>query len=47
MTNNFQYDLIILGATGFVGSIVCKYLLSHIASEENVKWAIAGRTQTK
>ncbi len=47
MTNNFQYDLIILGATGFVGSIVCKYLLSHIASEENVKWAIAGRSQTK
>ncbi len=47
MTNNFQYDLIILGATGFVGSIVCKYLLSHIAREENVRLAIAGRSQTK
>ncbi len=47
MTKPLQYDLVILGATGFVGSIVCRYLLSHGETETGKNWAIAGRSQAK
>jgi len=47
MTNSFQYDLVIVGATGFVGGIVCRYLLSHGETEAGNNWAIAGRSQAK
>ncbi len=47
MTRSLPYDLVILGATGFVGRIVCRYLLHHFDSETGVNWAIAGRSQSK
>ncbi|MBE9194672.1 saccharopine dehydrogenase NADP-binding domain-containing protein [Synechocystis sp. LEGE 06083] len=47
MTKPLQYDLIILGATGFVGGIVCRYLLSHWETATGENWAIAGRSQAK
>ena len=40
------FDLILVGATGFVGQIVCRYLVSHSVTED-FSWAIAGRSQTK
>ena len=40
------FDLILVGATGFVGQIVCRYLVSHRHTED-FSWAIAGRSQTK
>lgn len=45
--NNPQYDLVVLGATGFVGQIVCQHLLAHNLSHEPLKWAIAGRSRDK
>jgi short subunit dehydrogenase-like uncharacterized protein len=47
MTELLRYDLIILGATGFVGTIVCRYLLAHGETELGFHWAIAGRSQAK
>jgi short subunit dehydrogenase-like uncharacterized protein len=47
MTEPCQYDLVILGATGFVGGIVCRYLLAHGEIETGINWAIAGRSQAK
>jgi short subunit dehydrogenase-like uncharacterized protein len=41
------YDLVIVGATGFVGQIVCRYLLAHQDVEPDIRWAIAGRSQAK
>jgi len=38
------FDLIIFGATSFVGQILCKHLASL---EQNFSWAIAGRDQKK
>ena len=41
-------DLVIYGATGFTGQYVAKYLTKRIATTDlNIKWAIAGRNQTK
>ena len=42
-----RYDLVIFGATGFVGRILCQYLLDQVGVNGSVKWAIAGRSQTK
>ncbi|GAA5217285.1 saccharopine dehydrogenase family protein [Corallincola platygyrae] len=43
-----KYDLIVFGATGFVGQIICRYLVGHYASEDQpLRWAIAGRSKTK
>lgn len=40
-----QYDLVVFGATGFVGRILCRYLLDQVG--ENGAWAIASRSQAK
>ncbi len=45
--NNPQYDLVVFGATGFVGTILCQYLIDHVGKIEDLNWAIAGRSQTK
>jgi short subunit dehydrogenase-like uncharacterized protein len=39
-----KYDLVILGATGFTGSIACEYLCEHYPS---LAWLATGRSETK
>ena len=41
-----KYDLIVHGATGFTGKLVCSYLSSHIDAK-SIKWAISGRNTKK
>ncbi|MGD1937925.1 MAG: saccharopine dehydrogenase family protein [Cyanophyceae cyanobacterium] len=40
------FDVVLVGATGFVGQIVCAYLLDH-AQVETFSWAITGRSVEK
>lgn len=47
MNIDASYDLVVFGATGFVGKIVCGYLLDHASAMGDLKWAIAARSQTK
>ncbi|NEZ62027.1 saccharopine dehydrogenase [Leptolyngbyaceae cyanobacterium CCMR0082] len=42
-----HYNLVVFGATGFVGRILCQYLLNQVGVNGAVKWAIAGRSQAK
>jgi short subunit dehydrogenase-like uncharacterized protein len=42
-----QYDLVIFGATSFVGQILTKHLVDRIGNDGNVRWAIAGRSAEK
>lgn len=42
-----QFDLVVFGATGFVGQILCEYLLSQTPGDEPLNWAIAGRSPDK
>ena len=44
--NNREYDLIILGATGFTGKLICDYISDH-RDRKNIKWGIAGRDNKK
>ncbi|MGM0564690.1 MAG: saccharopine dehydrogenase family protein [Pseudomonadota bacterium] len=44
--NDRPYDIIVLGATGFAGQLTAEYLARR-AGEENLRWAIAGRSLKK
>ncbi|MCY7296813.1 saccharopine dehydrogenase family protein [Alteromonas sp. a30] len=46
MTENTQFDFVLFGATSFVGKIICEYMVNTY-SEDEVKWAIAGRSKSK
>ncbi|WP_174867879.1 saccharopine dehydrogenase family protein [Streptomyces lasalocidi] len=39
------YDIVLFGATGFVGRLIARYLADH--APEEVRWAIAGRSEEK
>ena len=41
------YDLVVFGATGFVGRILCGYLIDQVGVNASVKWAVAGRSKQK
>jgi short subunit dehydrogenase-like uncharacterized protein len=42
-----EFDLIVYGATSFVGEILCRYLHGLYGTDGELKWAIAGRSQAK
>ncbi|MFB7509036.1 saccharopine dehydrogenase, partial [Streptomyces broussonetiae] len=37
------YDLVLFGATGFVGTLTAEYLAAH--APEGLRWALAGRDE--
>jgi short subunit dehydrogenase-like uncharacterized protein len=45
MAANRQYDLILLGATGYTGKLTAQYITTNLPT--NIKWAVAGRNQSK
>lgn len=40
-------DLIVFGATSFVGQILCRHLVDRHGTDGPVSWAIAGRSESK
>ncbi len=42
-----RYDLVLLGATGFTGALVADYLLRTYGVDDQLRWAIAGRSEDK
>ncbi|MEM7092393.1 MAG: saccharopine dehydrogenase NADP-binding domain-containing protein [Actinomycetota bacterium] len=41
------FDLIVFGATSFVGKILCDYLVERHGTDGDLSWAIAGRSSAK
>ena len=41
-----KFDLIIFGATGFTGKLLCEYIKKKY-SKNNLNWGIAGRNKQK
>src|SRR5580698_7975767 len=41
------YDLVVFGATSFVGQILCRYLLEEFGAQGELKWCAAGRSLAK
>jgi short subunit dehydrogenase-like uncharacterized protein len=42
-----KFDIVIFGATSFVGQILCRYMIEQYHDHKEVKWAIAGRNRAK
>jgi short subunit dehydrogenase-like uncharacterized protein len=42
-----QFDVIVFGATSFVGEILCRYLLDRFGVKGSLRWALAGRSDSK
>ncbi|KAH8889296.1 hypothetical protein GQ53DRAFT_223077 [Thozetella sp. PMI_491] len=40
-----QYDLVVFGATGYTGKYTAEYIASELPT--NLRWAVAGRSQSK
>ncbi len=45
--NPREFDIIVIGATGFTGSLVAEYLCERYGVGANLRWAIAARNQRK
>ena len=44
--SNKEFELVVFGATSFVGKILCNYLVNEY-TEPNLTWAMAARSETK
>jgi len=42
-----QHDVVVFGATSFVGQILCRYLTKRFGTDGDLRWAIAGRSASK
>ncbi|CAO3590643.1 unnamed protein product [Absidia cylindrospora] len=40
-----QYNLVVYGATGFTGELICEYIIEQ--KDKDLKWALAGRNLAK
>lgn len=47
MAEQRTYDLVVFGATSFVGQILCRYLVDRHGTDGPLRWAISGRSQEK
>ena len=47
--SRLPHDLVVFGATSFVGQILCRYLLQTFGSgrQGELRWALAGRSKTR
>lgn len=43
MSEERNFDIVLMGATGFTGRLVAEYLLKTVGVNKEVRWALAGR----
>lgn len=42
-----KYDVLVWGASGFVGKLICEYLVANYGGDPGFRWAIGGRSAAK
>jgi short subunit dehydrogenase-like uncharacterized protein len=47
MSTKREFGIVVYGATGYTGRLVCEYLNNQYGVNGKVKWAMAGRSQEK
>ena len=47
MSSNKEFGVVVYGATGYTGRLVCEYLNKQYGVNGDIKWAMAGRSQEK
>lgn len=45
MAADKEFDLVLLGPTGYTGKLTAEHIVRHFPT--NLKWALAGRSATK
>ena len=45
--NEREFDVVVYGATGFTGQLVAEYLLGRYGIGDDLRWAVAGRSEEK
>ena len=45
--NSREFDIVVVGATGFTGALVAEYLCDRYGVGENLRWAAAARNEQK
>ena len=47
MEKNKEFDVVLMGATGYTGKLVAEYLYNNYKADSNLKWAMAARNREK
>jgi len=47
MSDGKSLDMVVFGATGFTGQLVCAHMVERCKELTNLRWAIAGRSMAK
>ncbi|WOJ98247.1 saccharopine dehydrogenase NADP-binding domain-containing protein [Congregibacter brevis] len=47
MTDTRDFDIVVFGATGFTGKLICEYLKETYGTNAEFRWAMAGRNLAK
>jgi short subunit dehydrogenase-like uncharacterized protein len=47
MKSSAKFDIIVYGATGFTGQLIAEYLAAQYRGDNDLKWAMAGRSVEK
>jgi len=47
VASDHEHDVVVYGATSFVGQILCRYLVDRHGTDGALRWAIAGRNAAK
>ena len=47
MSEAREFDVVLMGATGFTGRLVAEHLLARHGADGELKWALAGRNEEK
>ena len=47
MKSSSKFDIVVYGATGFTGQLVAEYLAARYRGDQQLKWAMAGRSMDK
>jgi len=47
MTDTRDFDIVVFGATGFTGQLICEYLHQSYGDKDGFRWAMAGRNLAK
>src|SRR5690348_8756971 len=47
MNASSKFDIIVYGATGFTGQLIAEYLSTQYRGDNELKWAMAGRSMDK
>ena len=47
MTRDYEFDIVVWGATGFTGRLTAEKLAARVGRGSDLRWALGGRNEAK